>query len=137
MVYAMLIFPFVGKAKQSRISGMRIYTREEFLKLPEGVLFCKGKPWYWGDFSVKGESLQTDFIYRSLCWVDAESSGDATDKMERMLNEGASEPMETAYGRDGMFDGEDLFLVFEESDLRELQQIINASMAALASLRSS
>jgi hypothetical protein len=110
---------------------MKVYDRTEFMKLPEGVLFCKGKPWYWGELEVKGESLTSDFTSRNLCWIDAKSSEEATDKFDQMLNEGTSEPMETAYGRDGMFDGEDLFLVFEETDLMELIAIAQNGIVAL------
>jgi hypothetical protein len=110
---------------------MRIYNRTDFMKLPEGVLFCKGKPWHWGDLSVKGESLVTDFTDRGLCWIESNSSEDAIDRMERMLTEGTSEPMQTAYGRDGCFDNEDLFLVFEETDLMELIAIAQTGIVAL------
>jgi hypothetical protein len=110
---------------------MRVYNRAEFMKLPEGVLFCKGKPWAFGDLSIKGESLKSDFTYRQLCWVDAESSEDAVDKLERMLSHGTSEPMEAEYGRDGCFDDKDLFLVFEEDDLMELMAIAQNGIVAM------
>lgn len=104
---------------------MKIYSRSAFLQLPEGTLFCKGKPWYWGTLMLKGESLPNDFIYRDLCWVDAESSSEATEAFEEMLTQGVSVPMESAYGRDGCFDNDDIFLVFEEPDLEQLSEIID------------
>lgn len=107
---------------------MKIYRRKEFLTLPEGVLFCKGKPWYWETPCIKGDTLTNttvgDFSERQLCWVDANDSGEAFNRLDLMLETGASFPMEEAYGRDGCFDEEDLFLVFEKADIAELVRLL-------------
>jgi hypothetical protein len=106
---------------------MRIYKRADFLKLPEGILFCKGKPWYWGTLHVKGKSLKNDFIDLDLCWIDDENNDD-DPIMTGMLENGDSASMNTAYGRDGCFDDEDIFLVFEKPDLEELRGIIDNAL---------
>lgn len=105
---------------------MRVYSRAEFLKLPEGTLFAKGKPWYWESLHVKGETWAhwNDFLLRDLQWIESPSSIDASHAMDRMLENGTSAPMETAYGRDGCFDDKDLFLVYEPADLDALSEII-------------
>lgn len=110
---------------------MRIYNRAEFLKLPEGVLFCKGKPWHWDTPMVKGESLTNDFIFRDLCCIEDEGSDD-DPIMTAMLENGESAAINTAYARDGCFDDEDIFLVFEAADLNELKGIINNALQAQA-----
>lgn len=99
---------------------MRIYRRAEFMKLPEGTVFCKGKPWAFEDLCVKGETIPNNFYARGLQWVDAHDSGEAFDRLEEMLAEGASYPLETAEMRDGCFNDEDLFLVYEKADLVSL-----------------
>lgn len=110
---------------------MRIYNRADFLKLPEGTLFCKGKPWHWDTLMVKGDSLPNDFIYRDLCWIEDEGKDD-DPIMTGMLENGDSAAMNLAYGRDGCFDDEDIFLVFEESDLIELKGIIDDALQTQA-----
>lgn len=94
------------------------------MKLPEGTLFCKGKPWGFENLHVKGETLTNDFYARSLQWVSANDSGEAMDRLEEMKEHGASYPIEDAEGRDGCFDNEDLFLVYEASDLADLKDVV-------------
>lgn len=112
---------------------MRIYNRDEFLKLPAGTIFAKGKPQYFESLSVKADSMPNDFIYRQLVWF--ESHGDTGDEFDlgrrfnAMVENGASFRMEQSYGRDGCFDDEDLFLVYESADLLELREIIDAALA--------
>lgn len=102
---------------------MKIYRLNEFLKLPEGTVFCRGKEWVFGSPSIKGESLDNgtgDFWARSLDWIDANSSGEAFDRLDEMLEKGASYPLVTCESRDGMLDKEALFLVYEKADLESL-----------------
>lgn len=114
---------------------MRIFSRTAFMDLPEGVLFSKGQPWFWDGLNVKGETLihngkAIDFGERSLLCIEAHDSGDLISRYELMHLRGASFPMEDAYGRDGCFDDNDLFLVWESEDLSELLAIINRAMQA-------
>ena len=103
---------------------MRVYNRKDFLALPEGTLFCQGEPWAFSGIQVKGETWGNDFLERSFDWVDADDSGDASLKLEEMLQTGASYPMGTGYGRDGMFNEDAVFLVHETADLVELKTVI-------------
>ena len=109
---------------------MRVYRRAEFLKLPEGTLFAKGKPWYWGELSVKGETWTNDFLALGLEWIEAGNGdiGDTSEMFDRMLAEGVSAPMQNSGGRDGCFDDADLFLVYELDDLRQLAAHINTAI---------
>ncbi len=114
---------------------MKIYSRTEFMKLPEGVLFSKGKPWYWDGLHVKGDTIlidgrAIDFGERGLLSIEANDSGELIGRYEAMRADGASFPMEDAYGRDGCFDDEDLFLVWESDDLHEMARIIHAALTA-------
>lgn len=112
---------------------MRIVSRAEFMKLPAGTLFAKGKPMYFGSLCVKGDSLESDWIDRQLVWFEEHgSTGDEFDQGHRwdeMVENGASFPMHTGYGRDGCFDNEDLFLIYERDDLLELRSVIDAALA--------
>jgi hypothetical protein len=111
---------------------MKIYRRDEFLKLPAGTIFAKGKPQYFESLSVKADSLPNDFVYRQLVWF--ESHGDTGDefdlglRFDAMVEIGASFPMEQSYGRDGCFDNDDLFLVYERADLLELRGVLDEAL---------
>ena len=105
---------------------MKLYNRTDFLKLPEGTIFCKGKPYYFEDLSVKGESLPNDFIYLGLQWIDSNGEDDCA-KLDDMLYEGESCPLQTAYGRDGCFNDEDIFLVYEDKDIENIMSHLDAA----------
>lgn len=110
---------------------MRIYSRAEFMKLPAGTLFCKGKPWYWDTPSVKGETSKfNDFYARDLTNIEACDSGELFGRLQEMLDKGTSYPLHDIEGRDGCFDDEDLFLVYEHDDLVELARVISNAMDA-------
>jgi hypothetical protein len=113
---------------------MRIYGRAAFMQLPEGVIFAKGQPWFWGDLCVKGETLHDDdgpidFAYRNLIGIESHDTGELVERFEAMLQQAVSFPMEDAYGRDGCFDKDDLFLVWERADLEEMMRVMGAALA--------
>lgn len=90
------------------------------MRLPEGVIYCKGEPYAFGELSVKGESWTNDFLCLGLQWIEADDSGQATDHLDSMLTTGATFPLQNSYGRDGLFNEKDIFLVYEPSDLRAM-----------------
>lgn len=111
---------------------MRIYNRVEFMKLPEGTLYVKGSPHAYGNsLCVKGETLQdmdgkdSDWFHRDLTEVEAQRSDQAMDRMDEMLEKGASYPVSAGTGRDGCFDPNDTFLVYEKADLDEMMQVLH------------
>lgn len=109
---------------------MRIYDRAGFLKLPEGTFFSKGVEWSFGCLSVKGESTAyNDFYCCDLDWVDGKSSEECFDRLDAMLKKGASFPVQDSGGRDGLFDEDAIFLVWERADLEKLRGYIDAAIA--------
>lgn len=113
---------------------MRLYSRKEFLDLPKGVIFCKGKPWCFESLMVKGETLTDgadvpiDFACRDLCLIEmGADSGEYFRRLDGMLSEGRRYPLETGYGRDGCFDDDEVFLVYEAADLKELRNVVDAA----------
>ncbi|EKF43300.1 hypothetical protein NA8A_04693 [Nitratireductor indicus C115] len=113
---------------------MRVYSRRAFLLLPEGVLFCKGVKWAFGELLVKGETLRLkedypgDFFYRNLCDIQSFDGGEWFGRLEAMLDDNASFPIQECYQRDGCFNEEDVFLVFELDDLRCLRELIDKAL---------
>lgn len=112
---------------------MKIVSRKEFLTLPEGTLFSKCKPVVFYGFSVRGnsENYENDFLYRDLITYEASDSNEFAQRFDEMLEDHASYPIEDAYGRDGCFNDEDLFLIYEADDLDELAAVIKKAKEAL------
>lgn len=102
---------------------MKIYSRAEFMKLPEGTVFIKEDL-----FRVKGETWDVDFIYRSLIDIESHDSNQLFDRLEEMEKKGTSYPINKDYSRDGMFDDSDLFLVFEKDDLLEIKNVLQTAL---------
>jgi hypothetical protein len=114
---------------------MKIYTREKFMELPSGTIFAKGKPWYWGTLHIKHDTIihegkAIDFVVQDLISIEAHDSGQWSERQDEMLEAGASYPLNEGAGRDGCFDDEDLFLVYEIEDLTALARHIGRAAAA-------
>lgn len=103
---------------------MKIYKKQDFLKLPPGIFFAKGVQWSMDGFCVKGDSLLNDFFYLDLIQIDASGSDQLFDRYEEMLSKGTSYPIKEYYSRDGIFCDEDIFLVFEKGDLIFIKNMI-------------
>jgi hypothetical protein len=56
----------------------------------------------------------------SLDWIDGRNSEECFGRLDAMLKTGASFPMQNSTCRDGMFDDENIFLVWEKPDLEFL-----------------
>ena len=112
---------------------MKIYKRDEFLKLPSGTLFFQcDLPGSWGnqDLMVKYDTLEcNDWVERSLTHIECNDMGDMDAKLDAMLHEGASVAMSQYGGRNGCFDDKDLFCVFELADLLQLRDIVNEAVS--------
>jgi hypothetical protein len=110
---------------------MRIYRREEFLKLPPGTFYLQAsEPWAWGNLAVKYDTLPTnDWICQDLFNPEAHDSGELFGRLDEMLELGTSYPLETdCAGRDGAFDADALFMVLETEDLRRLRGLIDNAL---------
>jgi len=107
---------------------MRVYNRKDFLKLPNGIIFCKGVKWCFDTMKIKCQSLNhceyDDFVYMDLCNIDSEDTGSWVDKLEDSLLNGTSYPININTEGDGLFEKDSIFLVFEKEDLQYLSDII-------------
>jgi hypothetical protein len=106
--------------------AVKIISRAEFMKLPPGTIFAKGKMAYFETPCVKGDTLfdfdgkPTDFNDTQLVAFENRTSEEFFDRFEEMVATGKSYPMNDDYGRDGCFDDQDLFLIYEPADLERL-----------------
>lgn len=104
---------------------MRVVNLEKFRELPSGTIYARGEQWYFDSLHVKGETFAHDFACLDPCWVAALNSYEVFEIFEEMLQTGASYPMDEDFGRDGLFEPDNLFLVFERADLRKLRAMID------------
>ena len=98
---------------------MRIVKRRELMELPSGTLYVEmngGFP--IGDLCIKGKSSSGDFTMRSIAWASSHDFGETIERFSAMFADSSvSFPAEADYGRDGMFDDDQSFLVFEQADV--------------------
>ena len=101
---------------------MKIINKDEFLKLPEGTLYCEYEPCFLSSPLIKGENCGHDDYYESeITDIDFDSTGDMFDKYEEMEKEGKSYPLELhCYGRNAMFNDKQLFIIYEKTDVESL-----------------
>lgn len=109
---------------------MRILRREAFLAMPAGTIYAKGKPWYFDGLTIKFDTTPNggDWFQLDPAWIGASGEEDQFNRLEQMLADGVSYSMQNAIGRDGYFDSEELFLVFEKDDLIRLREYINIAI---------
>jgi hypothetical protein len=114
---------------------MKLLNRDDFMKLPKGVVFCKGKPCFFEAMQIKGNTLYRDdgsafdFMALELCMFETNSSDDFADTYFRAIESGLLErSINKTECRDGFFDSEDNFLVYDLADLCELRSLINEAI---------
>lgn len=109
---------------------MKILNRQDFLKMPQGTFYAKGIKWYIDGFCIKRETYfdqlgkAIDFTYYNLVDFEWKSSEDHADSCDKMLETGQSREINKSYMRDGCFCDEDLFLVFEKTDLDHIKSLM-------------
>ncbi len=111
---------------------MRIVDRNEFLRQPEGVLYCKYKSLgIFDNLCVKHDTMTdfegnpSDFRYQNGMEILADGTGEYIDVM---FSAEKGEPFEldlNCGSRDGMFDKDQMFVVFEKADLDAFRALIS------------
>lgn len=108
---------------------MKIINRERFLKLPDGIVYAKYRTMNFQDICIKGGPSEVDWAYQDLLEIKANSSEEMYDILEDAEKNGTSFDLDLeCMGRDGLYDKEQLFAVFELKDvaylIARLQQVI-------------
>ncbi len=113
---------------------MRVLNRDAFLALPAGIIYATGTRWSFSGLRAKGDTCGDDWYEFDPCWIEADVPDDAFERLESMLAIGTSYPMETAECRDGMFESDAVFLVFERDDLKLLRAKIETAITLARTL---
>lgn len=106
---------------------MRIIGLKEFLSLSDGTVFMKYSPCNFEGLSVKLQSLDNDFVYQDMATeVESESSGELFDILDDSERNGSSFNLDFDCGsRDGMYDQDQLFAVYEVDDMNGLTKALS------------
>lgn len=116
---------------------MRIVDREEFLTLPVGTVYSKiptrgdEMVYDFGTPEIKGESsAHNDWYVQRIIgdFIGADDTIEWTDAFDEM-REGISRFVDyNIQGRDGLFDENQLFAVFDKCDVRALIARLNKAL---------
>lgn len=101
---------------------MKIVDRATFLAMPEETVFAKYSTLgNFGEICIKGRTWTADYWYQPLAnTVDANDTGEFFDKMVAAEK---GEPFKLdldCQGRDGLFDQDQRFVVWEPDDVKQL-----------------
>lgn len=100
---------------------MKIINREKFLKLPSGVLYAKYQPQMFDEVCIKWDSWENDWVYQDILNVKSNDSGEMIDILIDAEENGTSFDLDLeCAGRDGLYDKDQLFAVFELKDVAYL-----------------
>jgi hypothetical protein len=107
---------------------MRIVNKAEFYLLPEGTVYAVYEPQTWYGLNVKGEVWKDqngkdfEFLYKSLLYmVDCQNSAEESDILNSAEHQGTIFKMDyDCYQRDGMFDDNQLYMIYDKEDIRGL-----------------
>jgi hypothetical protein len=107
---------------------MKIVNRKEFLKMPIGTVFSEFDGYNFNDMLVKHETIDNgieDIDYWEMSMIanlKNKEGDDYCDTLERIMKE----PVETeiSLGRNGLFDQDQLYAIYETEDIDLLIQIL-------------
>lgn len=102
---------------------MKIVNLETFRKMPPNTLFAKYQPCVFEELEIKGETWEHDFLVSANLSSAIKCSGSAEfgELLDRAERTGESLVMDfESEGRDGCFEKDQLFAVWEEADVRAL-----------------
>lgn len=101
---------------------MKIVNLETFRSLPPNTLYAKFTPNVFDEFCIKGATWEFDFLTTDalssaiLCL----SSDGFNAKCKQAMNDVSVEMDFDSYGRDGFFDKDQLFAIYEDEDIIQL-----------------
>lgn len=122
---------------------MKYVDRKTFLGLPAGVFYARvdrrpNAVGIYDNLEVKGETLPSGRDFWSTAIVglatpddDDRCNGEILMEQEQaMRSAGASFPMNDTMVRYGLYDEDQMFMIFERGDLRRLRDLVDAAMEA-------
>lgn len=122
----------IGKGCTEQQTGvrkiMKIVDRKTFMEIPENTLFAKWEPCWFGELMIKGETIGNDFIMQDIASaVKCNDSGEFAELCDHSAQYGVSLAMDFyCEERDGCFDEDQMFAVYERDDVLQLIERLKA-----------
>jgi len=111
---------------------MKIVNRKQFLKLPNGTIYCSfnKKNFSFNGFSLKLESLSNDWYYMDLTDFDNwDNSEERIENIQKMIAEGKEYPLSlNCSSRDGMFEEDEMFCIYDKQDIERIINVLSESI---------
>lgn len=117
---------------------MKIVNLQQFLAMPEETLFSKYEPCHFDGLEIKvGNCGERDFITQQIAdAIECHDIGDFAAKLDDAKDTGVSLSMDfNMASRDGCFEGEQLFAVWERADLEALIKRLQVCLVAASTRR--
>lgn len=110
---------------------MKIVNLTQFRALPALTLFSKYAPCYFEQLEIKGDTWETDFLTAQVAdAIECDGSDDFSKKLDHATETVCSLKMDfNSWARDGCFDKDQLFAVWEADDLKGLIARITECLA--------
>ncbi len=101
---------------------MKILNLEKFRALPENTLFSKFIPCAFDYLEIKGDTIECDFWTQEIhSAIECNDSGQSSELLFEAQEKGLSLKMDfECEGRDGLYEDNQLFAVWENNDLLQL-----------------
>lgn len=114
---------------------MKIVNRSTFLSLPTGTVYSKFELFDFGDLHIKGDTIGSDdFCSLHIAGaIRCDGSDEALDILDESMKIGGSFVMDfDCEIRDGCFESEQLFAVWETADVAALiNRLVHALVSSL------
>ena len=121
---------------------MKYVDRKTFLGLPAGVFYARvdlrpNAVGIYDNLEVKGETLPSGRDFWSTAIVGLATPDDdirctteiLLEQERAMRTSGASFPMNDTIVRYGLYDEDQIFMIFELDDLRRLRDLVDAALS--------
>lgn len=101
---------------------MRILNRKEFLACPPNTLYSRYQPCIFGALEIKGDTWTNDWLYQPIAdSIACHDSIEHTELLEQSRETGRVLTMDMdCQSRDGCFNEDELFAVWETKDVKAL-----------------
>jgi hypothetical protein len=123
-----------GVKKKKSLGGenkMRIVNRKEFLALPSGTIFLKYAPINFGELCIKGGTTTSDdFFYVPIPSADCFDTAEFCELFGNAQKDNLfSIPLDfETESRDGLWDQDQLFAVFEKKDIKQFIKVLKMAL---------
>jgi hypothetical protein len=114
---------------------VKIVSKAELMQMPKGTPFADYPeslrvPWPEGPEMILygpvlyGDDEPRDFFFTTISSPEAHDTGEMIEREDRMVQRGASFPVDLVIQREGLYDATRRYLVWEPDDVRRIINLL-------------